>query len=318
MPKTQPFYLLSQINVEKQQENEPRQFSGIANSGKPFSQWDCQYIVDMDGILDSTTHPNNMPVLYLHKREKEVGYGKLSVENNQLLISGTLLSNERATAIATSADEGFPWQMSAHVIPSSVEEVKTGTVQVNGQTLSAPINVLRKCKISEVSFTPTGVDDQTSATVLSDDGSENPNPQPQETIMTEEEIKAMQAENKQLKKDKAEQQKIIDELKAKKKKADVDAQLSQAGFAKNADGEFDGISSATVEVLLSLDDDKSKAMIADLANSVQLSQSKDKQTPPDFMFGETNPPNEQNNQQAEKNPLLAVALSRNQDKNGFI
>ncbi len=317
MPKKQPFYLLSQINVEKQQENEPRQFSGVANSGKPFSQWDCQYIVDMDGILDSTTHPNNMPVLYLHKREKEVGYGKLSVENNQLLISGTLLSNERATAIATSADEGFPWQMSAHVIPSSVEEIKTGTVEVNGQTLSAPINVLRKCKISEVSFTPTGVDDQTYATVLSDDGSENPNPQPKETTMTLEEALA-QIEKLEEKKKALEEENA--ELKRKKKEADIEAQLSQAGFSKNDKGEFNGISSATVEVLLSLDDDKSKAMIADLSKSLQLSQNKgnDKQQAPSFMFRETNPPNPQDNQQTKDNPMLAVALSRNKENNGFI
>ncbi len=316
MSKHKKYYLLSQINVEKQQENEPRHFSGVANSGKPFSHWGEMTVVDLDKIQFS----EKMPILLLHDREKRVGVGSLSVENNQLLVNGTLLSNDDAQKIAEDADDGFPFQMSAHVIPDSVEQVKTGTVQVNGQTLSAPLNILRNCKIIEVSFTPTGVDDQTSATVLSDDGSQNPNPQPQETTMTEEEIKAMKAENEQLKKDKAEQKKTIDELKAKKKKADVDAQLSQAGFSKNDKGEFDGISQSTVEILLSLDNDKSTAMIADLAKSVKLSQDKDKgkQTPPDFMFGETNPPNSQDNQQTTDNPMLAVALSRNKENNSFI
>ncbi len=70
--------------------------------------------------------------------------------------------------------------------------------------------------------------------------------------------------------------------------------------------------------MLSLDDDKSKVMIADLSKSLQLSKSDNKQQAPAFMFSETNPPNSQDNQQAKDNPLLAVALSRNKDKDGFI
>lgn len=313
MSKQKQYYLLSQINVEKQQnENEPRQFSGVANSGKPFEHWGEMTVVDLDKIQFS----EKIPILLLHDRDKRIGVGSLSVENNQLLVNGTLLSNDDAQKIAEDADDGFPFQMSAHVIPDSVEQVKTGTVEVNGQTLSAPLNVLRNCKIIEVSFTPTGVDDQTSATVLSDDGSQsNPNPQSEETTMTLEEalaqIEKLEEKNKALEEENA-------ELKAKKKEADVEAQLSQAGFAKNKQGEFDGISQATVEVLLSLDDDKSKAMIADLSKSLQLSKSDNKQQAPAFMFSETNPPNSQDNQQAKDNPLLAVALSRNKDKDGFI
>ncbi len=313
MPKQfKPFKLTSDISIAQQgnADNAPRTFSGVANSGKPFEHWGYQHVVDMDGILASTTNPDKLAVLYLHKRESEVGYGKLSVENNQLLISGTLLSNERATAIASSADEGFPWQMSAHVVPSSVEEVKTGTVQVNGQTLSAPINVLRKCKIAEVSFTPTGVDDQTHATVLSDDGNTNQStPTEKETTMTLEEalakIKKLEADKKALEEENT-------ELKAKKKKADVESKLSQAGFSKNEQGEFDGVSTATMNMLLSASDEDSQAIITDLSKSLQLSQSDGKPNPPDFMFSETNPPSGDNGVQLSDsdNPLIANAKAR--------
>ncbi len=306
------FYLLSQIKVEQEKQNEPRQFSGVANSGKPFEYYGQTCVVDLDNIQFS----EKLPILLLHNRDKRVGFGSLSKEDNQLKITGTLLNNDDAQKIAQDADDGFPFQLSAHVVPNSVEEVKTGTVEVNGQTLSAPLSILRNCKVIEVSFTPTGVDDQTSATVLSDDGSQsNPKPQSEETTMTLEEalaqIEKLEEKNKALEEENA-------ELKAKKKEADVEAQLSQAGFAKNKQGEFDGISTATIEVLLSLDDDKSKAMIADLAKSVQLSKGDDRQSPPNFMFGETNPPNPQDNQQTTDNPMLAVALSRAKQSNEFV
>ena len=50
--------------------------------------------------------------------------------------------------------------------------------------------------------------------------------------------------------------------------AEVDAELSAAGFQRNEDGKgFQGVSAATYGVLLSAKPDDAKAMIADLAPS---------------------------------------------------
>lgn len=144
-----------------------RQFQGTVYSGLPIRDhafWDA-VIID----ISSTQAAEKLPVLMEHDRAKRAGFAAIALTDHKITISeGTLLNNEHGRAVAEESDAGFPWQMSMHVSPGSLEEVEPGTaVTVNGQTLQGPITVFRNNRIREVSFTPTGADDQTRAAALS-------------------------------------------------------------------------------------------------------------------------------------------------------
>ena len=85
--------------------------------------------------------------------------------------------------------------------------------------------------------------------------------------MTPEEKKAfddLKAEVDTLKAEKAEAEKKLKEAEAAAKKSQVKAKLSAAGFKEGEDGKFEGLSEATLAVLLSADPEAAAAMIADL------------------------------------------------------
>ena len=244
----------------------PRTFSGVAHSGKPFVYKGQRAIVD----LSTLSHKDAVPALLLHDRAARVGVGRLAVGADGLTISGTLLDNEHGKQVAAEADQGFPWQMSAHIDPAQVESLPAGkTASVNGQTVTGPILILRNSDVREVSFTPTGVDRNTHAAVLGDE--ENPDKSnPQESNVNLEEalakIAELEKQNEALQKKNDELVKEKEDLAAENRAAQVDAQLSAAGYVKGKDGKgWQGLSAKTYEVLLAADDDTAKAMIADLA-----------------------------------------------------
>lgn len=291
-------YLFSDVNINPNTDNDTRTFNGIANSGKPFLHNGKWTVVDFDNL----TFAENVPVLLEHDRAKRIGFGQLSIKDNQLNIIGNLLNNELGQQIVQDADGGFPFQMSAHVIPKQVSTL-TGlqTAVVNGQTVQAPITILQNCRIAEVSFTPTGVDNNTSAVILSD----NPN-SPQEQPMEQTEIDKIYAKIKQLEDNNAEKDKQIEaltaenaQLKANQAKAEVDAKLSQIGFKKDDKGGFIGISQNTYHVLLSQKTEDVDAMLHDLKPQ--------KSNAPDYLFSEQFG----GGGEGSENDLVAMAKSRN-------
>lgn len=244
----------------------PRTFSGVAHSGKPFVYKGRRAIVD----LSTLSHKDAVPALLLHDRAARVGVGRLAVGADGLTISGTLLDNEHGKQVAAEADQGFPWQMSAHIDPAQVEILPAGkTASVNGQTVTGPILILRNSDVREVSFTPTGVDRHTHAAVLGDgEDPENPNSQEQNVNLEEAlaKIAELEKQNEALQKKNDELVKEKEDLAAENRAAQVDAQLSAAGYVKSKDGKgWQGLSEKTYEVLLAAEADTAKAMIADLA-----------------------------------------------------
>ena len=245
--------------------DEVRTFKGTANSGKPFGYGGTQAVVDLEGLR----HKASVPVLLEHSPVKMAGVCRLSVTADGLIAEGSLLSNEFGTQIAEAADQGFPWEMSVYAQAESYEELAAGAVlSVNGNEVTGPAVILRRCTIREVSFTAVGVDSETEAVVLSD-GSPLPDifKQPVELSMTPEEKKAfddLKAEVDTLKAEKAEAEKKLKEAEAAAKKSQVKAKLSAAGFKEDGDGKFQGLSEATLAVLLSADPEAAAAMIADL------------------------------------------------------
>lgn len=318
-------YLLSEVNVADAPTGEqglPRKFSGVANSGKPFNHYGEMVIVDLTDIQ----YKANVPALLLHDRAQRAGFGTLSVTNNQLLIDGTLLDNQFGREVAEESDAGFPWQMSAHINANSITELgQNETATVNGQTVTGPMVILKNCSVSEISFTPTGVDNETSAVALGDDGkpqstTAQPNMQ-KDTTMTPEEIAALQKlaadqaeEIKTLKEEKAELEKEKAEAEEEAKAAAIDAQLSQAGFTKTEDGKgWNGVGTATVNMLLSASPEDAKEMIGDLRAPSKQDQ------PPGHLFGEEHKPaGNGQDRQLSSNPMLANAEARAAEKKNYI
>ena len=238
--------------------DEVRTFKGTANSGKPFGYGGTQTVVDLEGLR----HKASVPVLLEHSPVKMAGVCRLSVTADGLIAEGSLLSNEFGTQIAEAADQGFPWEMSVYVQAESFETLEAGAVlSVNGGEVHGPAVVMRRCTVREVSFTAVGVDSETEAVVLSD-GSPLPDifKQPVELSMTPEEKKAFD----DLQAEKAEVEQKLKAAEAENRKIRVKAKLSAAGFKEGEDGKFEGLSEATMTVLLSADPEAAAAMIADL------------------------------------------------------
>lgn len=176
-----------------------RKFSGVAYSGEVIdNHW---YWGNVIFDMSTMTVPAKLPALIDHSRSKRAGYvTDSSIDNTTgFTVNGVLLSNEDGQAVAQDSDEGFPWQMSVHIEPRSIEEFAAGEpVVVNGRSLTGPLTVFRNSTIVEVSFTATGQDSNTAAVAMSRGGVQQPT-QTGETSMTPEQIAAMQQENATLK-----------------------------------------------------------------------------------------------------------------------
>ena len=332
-------YLLSAVAVQESTQGKRRRFNGIANSGQPFVYGGKRAIIDLSDIR----HHPKLPALMLHDRGKRVGFGSLAVANHQLRVTGTLLDNEHGHAIANDADAGFPWQMSAHVTAERVDEL-TGnqTATINGQTVHAPMLILRGAHISEISFTPTGVDNNTSAVILSHtpsapvpkqettfmptsqsttlataaataaDASQTPNDVAKliaEIAKLKAKISELEADNKSLVAEKAALTAAKEELATASHHSKVETLLSEHGFERDDDGNWQGLSERTVSVLLSADINDAKTMLADLVGQQPT------KTAPQWLLSET-VSTASTNQQSVTSHRQHNALTRNAAKRG--
>lgn len=141
-----------------------RKMHGIAYAGGVLSYYGDHIAIDLDTLRFDG---RQIPLLHNHDRDRHVGFGWLLREGNALAVHGEMLSNEHADAIIQAADEGLEWQMSVHIESDRVLTRHAGDV-VNGQELGVDdVMVFANGVIREVSFTPTGVDADTRATILS-------------------------------------------------------------------------------------------------------------------------------------------------------
>jgi hypothetical protein len=170
-------------------QGKPRKFAGTPYSGNAIAHryWG-QVVFD----LSSTRANEKTPVLVNHDPDKRCGFAALTIAPDAITISdGTLMPNERGMEVAMESDAGFPWQMSVFIQPGSIEELKAGTAAtINGRTVQGPATVFRNNLIREVSFTPTGVDNDTEAAAFSARGASVPPATTKETTMNEDELKA--------------------------------------------------------------------------------------------------------------------------------
>lgn len=146
-----------------------RQWSGVAYTGDALHLFaDERLVIDLESMKGID---GKLPALVGHDRDRIAGYAEQTQAGDTLQVSGRLLqSTEHGRMVAGASDEGFPWQLSIDARPARIEEVEAGAeVTVNGRQLAGPLIVFRDTRVAEVSFTPTGVDYNTTATALSDD-----------------------------------------------------------------------------------------------------------------------------------------------------
>ena len=176
-------FQLGQLNVDAQEDGKKkRTFSGVAYSGEVIT--DHWYWKQVIFDLDSMQIKGRIPALLEHSSYQRAGAIEshaISYESG-LTVSGILLSNEFGAQVASDSDDGFPWQMSVRIEPSSIDEIQAGnTVTVNGKLLHGPITVFRGGRIREVSFCALGADENTMAVAAS----HNPNNPQEDTDVTE-------------------------------------------------------------------------------------------------------------------------------------
>lgn len=266
----------------------PRQFSGVAHSGQVFSRYGERFIVDLSNIK----FREKTGVLLEHNPNEKVGVGTLNIGEQGLMIHGSLLNTEQAQHIAQTADDGFPWELSAHLQSERQEQVNSGDVVVNGLTVSAPITVLRDCVVREVSFVAVGADAHTHAVVLSDfeqakKGNETMSEKTDNQQALIDELNAklgnLEAENAELKA-------LVNKM---QKKQTVDKKLLSAGFLQDENGGFKGVNAPTYDVLLTLDDGAADSVIDGLKLAFAFKQPEQPTSQlPAFLTEDKREPNE--------------------------
>lgn len=298
-----------------------RSFEGVANTGKVLrNHWIDDFVIDFDSIQLSDITPG----LINHDFRQRAAIGRLSVRDSDLHVEGTLLSNEHGKQVASDADDGFPWQLSIHVEPSSIERYESGTsVTVNGRELSGPVAVFRNSLVHEFSFTPVGVDTDTYARVLSRDGDHDQHTieinevqmpvtkNPGETTQTVDEL---QAENNGLR-----QQLSAAKAEADQHKARADAAVDQVATLSAASRETEvrallsakGVdyTEATAKPYLEMSAEVWGAVRAEAETLLSVSQGAEQQNaglPPEFFFR----PEHGAQLSHGENPLIADAKAR--------
>ncbi len=225
-----------------------RTFAGVAYSGEVIRNH--YFWGDVVFDLSTTQVPTKLPALIDHDRGQRCGYVTDCAITNEsgITVLGNLLSNEHGKAVAQDSDEGFPWQMSVHITPGSVEEVSAGTtVSINGRALTGPLVVFRNSTLSEVSFTATGWDSNTSAAAMSRGGDNPPATQGNDTMdlnqalarvaALEAEQSSLKASNDQLTKDLATANAAIEKFAQDARASEIQHLFKDVGREYAADSE---------------------------------------------------------------------------------
>lgn len=200
------FMATTPSTVSKAADGELRTFKGVAYSGLPIvNHW---YWGTVIFDLDTMTVPDRLGMLLDHRSDQRAGSATshtISYDKG-LELSGTLTRNQHGQAVANDSDDGFPWQMSVHIVPNRIEEIEQGPVVVNGKTYQAPLTIFRDSTIRETSFCALGQDKNTSAQAFNHKTTKPPTTKPTETTgavsMTLEELQsahdALKAQNNTL------------------------------------------------------------------------------------------------------------------------
>jgi len=239
------------LSIARLSVDERRKMRGVAYAGGVLSYYGDNIAIDLDTLKFTG---KQIPLLHNHDRDRVVGYGHLMREGNALIVEGEMLSNDHADGIVSAADEGLEWQMSVHIESRRTLTRNAGDV-VNGQAITVDeVTVLADGVIREVSFTPTGVDADTSARILSLSLKSNPEPEMNKEL--EQQVATLSAEKANLA---AENETLKQQL------------AEQATAAKLAQLSALGVEGERAAKLAKADDDTFAALVEQIQLSVKQS-----------------------------------------------
>ena len=213
-------FALSALDIPKAEEGKKRTFKGTAYAGGRVDghwYWGRTGVVfDLEGI----EIPVPTPLLGEHFSTSRIGVVKSVSTSQGIQVEGSFLSNPEAQQFIQDSDDGFPFQMSMFIDPGSIEEFGQGaSVTVNGQTFAGPIAVFRNNRIREFTICSTGADRNTAIKAFS--GKPSHQPQQEDTNVTE--LEQLKAENQQLKTERDNALKDLQQFKAKQREQDITA-----------------------------------------------------------------------------------------------
>lgn len=143
-------------------------FSGVAYTGAPMTLggWWTPVIVALDGVKVPSQH---RPVLRQHDFNRIVGHtDAVTVDaKDGITIEGPMSGvGPDKDEVCQLAANGFQWQLSIGAKPIRTEFLEAGeTTEVNGRSVTGPLDIVRECELGEISFVPLGADGATSAVV---------------------------------------------------------------------------------------------------------------------------------------------------------
>ena len=146
-------------------------FSMLGYSGGVIRQaWSREPIViDLAGM----TVPAVIPIVFGHdySLESVLGQGTGTV-GGQLVIEGAILAQcEAAMQVVQLGDRGYQWQASVGADVNEEYLVADGdTAQINGQTFTGPLRVVKRSTLRECSFVTLGADAATAVTITAKAG----------------------------------------------------------------------------------------------------------------------------------------------------
>ena len=158
---------------EGEQLTTPRipRFSMVGYSGGVIRQaWSREPIViDLAGM----SVPSVIPIVFGHdySLESVLGQGTGTV-GSQLVIEGAILAQcEAAMQVVQLGDRGYQWQASVGADVDEEYLVADGdTAQINGQSFTGPLRVVKRSTLRECSFVTLGADAATAVTITAKAG----------------------------------------------------------------------------------------------------------------------------------------------------
>ena len=149
-----------------QAENDLPRVKIVANAGSLMEFDDGDVILNIDG-LNITSHSDKPPLLHSHDWQRPIGhFENCTIENGRIMVTALLsCDNADAREVATSLNNGFPWQASLGFSITDYQEFSPGeTIKANGQTYKASNKtyLANAIDVWECSVVLFGADDKTA------------------------------------------------------------------------------------------------------------------------------------------------------------
>jgi hypothetical protein len=173
MPKhdLKPFKLaggVASIKLEVGTDGKPKlgTFSGRAYTGAVMNPngWG-NLILDLNGARIPSQH---RPTLRQHDHEQITGHTEtVKASKDGIDVAGVFSGQkEHVEKVTIPASNGFKWQLSIGGNPIRLSYLKPGEeAEVNGRTVTGPLEIAHEWELGEISFVPLGADGDTSVSV---------------------------------------------------------------------------------------------------------------------------------------------------------